>query len=143
MSAAASSKIQYAALPYRRRADGVVEVMLVTSRETKRWVIPKGWPMQGLAPHDSAAREAMEEGGLLGRIEERSVGVYRYEKRLADGSTVSCAVEIFPLEVEEELTAWPEQDQRITRWFAPQEAADAVQEPELSALIRKLAALLD
>jgi 8-oxo-dGTP pyrophosphatase MutT (NUDIX family) len=134
--------LQYAALPYRRRADGIVEVMLITSRDTGRWVIPKGWPTRGLSPRNSAAREAMEEAGLTGRIGDRSIGFYHYEKRLADGSAVPCAVETFVFEVEEQFASWPEHDQRRTRWFELQEAADAVQEPELSAMILRLPAFL-
>jgi 8-oxo-dGTP pyrophosphatase MutT (NUDIX family) len=134
--------LQYAALPYRRRADGIIEVMLVTSRDTGRWVIPKGWPIRGLGPPDSAAREAMEEAGLAGRIRKRSIGIYHYEKGLADGSAVPCAVQTFAFEVEEQFTSWPEQDQRRTQWLKLQQAADAVDEPELSAMILSLAALL-
>jgi 8-oxo-dGTP pyrophosphatase MutT (NUDIX family) len=137
-----ATNLQYAALPYRRRADGTLEVMLVTSRETGRWVVPKGWPIQGLRPPNSAAREAMEEAGLVGRIGERSIGFYHYKKRFADGSAVLCAVETFALEVEKQFTSWLEQDQRHTQWFELQEAADAVQEPELSTMILRLLALL-
>jgi 8-oxo-dGTP pyrophosphatase MutT (NUDIX family) len=135
-------KRQYAALPYRRGANGTFEVMLVTSRETGRWVVPKGWPIRGLRPPDSAAREAMEEAGLAGRIGHRSIGFYHYEKRLADGSAVPCAVETFAFEVEKQFTSWPEQDQRHTQWFELRAAADAVHEPELSAMILRLAPLL-
>lgn len=142
MSGQAALSLQYAALPYRRRADGAIEVMLVTSRDTGRWIIPKGWPVHGLLPHDAAAREAMEEAGLVGRIGEQSIGSYKYEKRLADGSAVRCIVETFAFEVEEQLMSWPEQDQRRTEWFALEDAANAVQEPELNAMIRGLPALL-
>lgn len=142
MSRKVAPSLQFAALPYRRRADGNIEVMLVTSLNTRRWVIPKGWPVQRMAPHDSAAREAVEEGGLVGRTGQRSIGFYRYKKRLANGSSVRCQVETFLLKVTNQLTSWPEQDQRRTQWFALQEAADAVQEPKLSAMIRKLAVLL-
>jgi 8-oxo-dGTP pyrophosphatase MutT (NUDIX family) len=142
MSKKPAPNLQYAALPYRHRADGTIEVMLVTSRETGRWVIPKGWPIRGLVPPDSAAREAMEEAGLAGRVGDRSIGFYHYEKRLADGSAVACEVETFAFEVEKQFTAWPEQDQRHTQWFALQGAADAVQESELSAMILRLQALL-
>ena len=134
--------LQYAALPYRRRADGILEVLLVTSRDSGRWVIPKGWPIPGLRQPDSAAREAMEEAGLTGRIGDRSIGFYHYQKRLADGSSMPCAVKTFAFEVEDQFTSWPEQDQRRTRWFELQQAAEAVQEPELSAMILRLAALL-
>jgi 8-oxo-dGTP pyrophosphatase MutT (NUDIX family) len=140
MSRKDAPSLQYAALPYRRRAGGL-EVMLITSRETRRWIIPKGWPAPGMTPHDSAKNEAMEEGGVVGRIGERSIGCYHYTK-LLDGAAVPCRVEVFLLEVEEQLTSWREEGQRHIRWFEVQEAGEAVQEPELSALIRNLAALL-
>ncbi len=135
-------ELQYAALPYRwSRPDGL-EVMLITSRDTGRWVIPKGWPIEGLTPPESAAREALEEGGLVGRIGERQIGVYHYDKSLDCDCEVRCVVEMFALEVEQQLETWQEHDQRQTRWFDVTKAAAAVEEPELSAIIRSLAALL-
>jgi 8-oxo-dGTP pyrophosphatase MutT (NUDIX family) len=129
---------QYAALPWRRRADATIEVMLLTSRDTGRWVIPKGWPVRGLSPAQSAAHEAREEGGLVGQIGEQSIGRYHYQKRLSNGSSVLCTVEVFALEVERQLKSWPERKERRTQWFALQEAADAVDEPELADLVRAL-----
>ena len=134
--------LQYAALPFRRRPDATIEVMLITSRETGRWVIPQGWPASGLSAPDSAAREAREEGGLVGRIGERPIGRYRYDKRLPDGSAVDCAVEVFVLEVDKQLRSWPERAERRTRWFSLGEAVNAVQEPELRALLKGLPARL-
>ena len=142
MSPSKTRNLQYAALPYRRRPDASLEVMLITSRDTGRWVIPKGWPITGLGAADSAAREAHEEAGLAGRIGEKPIGAFHYNKKLANGSTTSCAVEVFPLEVDKQLKNWPERAERITRWFDLQEAAGLVQEPELQELIRKLAKLL-
>ena len=141
MSRTPAPNLQYAALPYRRRPDGVFEVMLITSRETRRWIIPKGWPVQQLAPHESAAREALEEGGLIGRIDEHSIGIFHYEKQLPDGPALPCSVKVFALEVEHQLASWPEQNQRRTQWFTLQEAAVAVTEPELGGIIQALAAL--
>jgi ADP-ribose pyrophosphatase YjhB (NUDIX family) len=141
MSRKAAASLQYAALPYRRRADGGIEVLLITSRETRRWIIPKGWPAPELSPHDSARNEAMEESGVVGRIGERSIGFYHYTK-LTSGAAIPCKVEVFLLEVEEQLISWPEEGQRNIQWFGLHEAGDAVQEPELSAIIRNLAALL-
>lgn len=132
-------RLQYAALPYRRRADAAIEVMLITSRDTGRWIIPKGWPMEGLASAQSAAREAHEEGGLIGRMSDRPIGHYHYDKRLNDGSSVLCMVEVFVLEVERQHRSWPERKERRTQWFVLEEAAAAVQEPELRALIGELA----
>jgi 8-oxo-dGTP pyrophosphatase MutT (NUDIX family) len=141
MSRKPAFRLQYAALPYRRRTDGGIDVLLITSRETRRWIIPKGWPAPGLTPHESARKEAIEESGVVGRISERSIGFYHYTKRVVDAA-VPCEVEVFPLEVEEQLTSWLEKDQRQVQWFELQEAGHTVQEPELSAIIVNLAALL-
>jgi 8-oxo-dGTP pyrophosphatase MutT (NUDIX family) len=130
--------VQYAALPYRRNSNLDLEVLLVTSRETRRWVIPKGWRVQKLAPHKSAAHEAMEEAGLVGRIGKRSIGSYGYRKRLSTGSVIPCQVMVFALEFAKQLTSWPEKDQRRTKWFKPEAAAKAVKEPELRTIIRNL-----
>ena len=133
------TQIQYAALPFRQRGDRAIEVLLITSRDTGRWLIPKGWPAAELSPRDPAANEAREEGGLVGRISDHVIGRYHYDKRLPDGTTVPCAVEVFAFEVERQMRSWPERDERRTRWFALQEAADTVQERELQVLIRSLA----
>jgi 8-oxo-dGTP pyrophosphatase MutT (NUDIX family) len=142
MSKAKASHVQCAALPYRRLANAAIEVMLITSRDTGRWVIPKGWQDQGLAPQDSAEREAREEGGLVGQMGDHPIGHYRYRKRMSDGSSVACSVEVFPLEVKRQLKSWPERKERDTRWFMLREAAAAVEEPQLAAMIRSLRKLL-
>ncbi len=125
---------QFAALPYR--IEGDLEVLLVTTRETGRWVIPKGWPMVGKTPRAAAAREALEEAGVIGKPGRRRLGAYTYPKVLKSGETVICRVTVFPLAVNEQKADWRERDQRRTRWFSPLEAAEAVQEPGLSAIIR-------
>ncbi len=131
--------VQYGALPYRRN-DGVrMEVMLVTSRETRRWIIPKGWPHKGRAPHRSAAREAYEEAGVVGRVRRRSLGSFSYEKRLAIGGIVVCKVHVFALEVRRQSRKWPERHQRKVKWLSPGQAAKAVKEPMLAKIIRRLA----
>jgi 8-oxo-dGTP pyrophosphatase MutT (NUDIX family) len=142
MSSKSARHVQYAALPYRRRSGLSLEVLLVTSRETRRWVIPKGWPVEKLAPHESAALEAMEEAGLLGGISKRPIGCYGYRKRLSTGSIVSCQVTVFALEVKKQLPSWPEKNQRRTRWFKADVAAKAVKEPELRAILRNLNSLV-
>ena len=113
--------------------------MLVTSRGTGRWVIPKGWPKRGRAPHVTAAREAMEEGGILGTIYQTPLGTFRYEKR-HDAFSLPCEVTVFALDVAEQMSEWPERRERRTRWFEVCDAATAVQEPELAALMLNLAA---
>jgi 8-oxo-dGTP pyrophosphatase MutT (NUDIX family) len=124
---------QYAALPYRDRHG--LEILLLTSRETRRWVIPKGWPMKGLSPHGAAACEAIEEAGVFGRVSKKSIGEFQYIKRLKNGAPLQCTVGVFPLKVAKQLTHWPEQKERTAHWFAPAEACELVEEPDLGALI--------
>ena len=126
---------QIGALPFRFD-DGQLRVMLITSRGTRRWVIPKGWPIRGLKPHRAAEREAYEEAGLKGRIEKIAIGTYAYEKRLATGIAVPCEVSVFPFQVTSQRQRWPEMGQRDGRWFSPEEAADLVQEEDLQRLLR-------
>jgi 8-oxo-dGTP pyrophosphatase MutT (NUDIX family) len=133
---ATATSVQYAALPFRRRADAGTEVLLVTSRRTGRWVIPKGWAMNREAPHLASAREALEEAGVVGRIGTRPVGSYSYQKRLKRGDLVDCEVHVFPLEVKRQQKNWPEKGKRQVQWFSSAEAAAAVQEPVLSDIIR-------
>ena len=131
---------QYAALPLATGEDGRRLVMLVTSRETRRWVIPKGNPEKGLAPHALAAKEAYEEAGLVGVVGPEPVGAFRYAKRLGGRKVVPVQVEVFPLAVERELADWPERGQRERRWFAPGEAALLVEEGGLAEILLALAA---
>lgn len=126
-------RIQYAALPWR--SNERPEIMLVSSRGTQRWIIPKGWPMKGRRPHAAAAREALEEAGLIGRIEKQAVGAYHYLKRLPAGGVLPCKVMVFPLVVTHQRKSWPERKHRTTRWFSVEEATEAVEEPELKEII--------
>ncbi|MFE1603227.1 NUDIX hydrolase [Methylobacterium sp. ID0610] len=130
---------QVGVLPLRRSPDGGLQVMLITSRETRRWVIPKGWPMKGLKNHEAAAREAYEEAGLIGRVGKHAIGSYLYRKRLKSRDTVPCQVQVYRLDVRKQLKAWPEQHEREGRWFPASEAAEAVTEAGLAALIRAVA----
>jgi 8-oxo-dGTP pyrophosphatase MutT (NUDIX family) len=126
---------QCAALPFRNGADSGVQIMLVTSRDTGRWVIPKGWPNAREAPHASAEREALEEAGVVGTVGRDSIGTYLYEKRLAGGALVICEVLVFLLEVERQQEDWPEKEERQFQWFSPDDAANAVREPALRDII--------
>lgn len=130
---------QCAALPLAVQ-DGETMVMLVTSRETRRWVLPKGWAEPDLAPHELAAKEAFEEAGLVGEVEPEPVGTFRYEKRLRDGRSVPCEVGVYPLWVERQLEDWPERRERETRWFTLGQAAMVVEEGDLVTLLLSLAA---
>jgi 8-oxo-dGTP pyrophosphatase MutT (NUDIX family) len=128
-------KQQFAALPYRLSNDGGVEILLITSRGTGRWIIPKGWPMGRRAPHKVAAREAIEEAGVKGEIRKLPLGSYDYDKLLADGSRARCNVVVFALEVREELKNWPERQQRQRRWLVRQEAASLIDDEGLVPIV--------
>ncbi len=130
---------QVAALPVRRGPDGTLRVLLVTTLQTHRWIIPKGWPWPGEHDHTSAAEEAREEAGVLGEARPGSIGSFTYEKRRASGP-VPVRVEVYLLDVQEELDTWPECERRQRAWFTPTEAAQAVEEPELRQLLLQLTA---
>lgn len=130
---------QIAALPYRTEGnalDAPVLVLLVTSRETKRWVLPKGNLISGLSSHASAAHEAKEEAGVQGLACPTPLGAYRYRKTKKSGASLMVDVEVFPILVTQEMDEWEEQGERERRWFSLIEAAEAVDEPDLQALIR-------
>ena len=126
---------QFAALPWRRDAAGEVEVLLITSRETRRWVIPKGWPMKGVKSAKCAALEAFEESGVRGKVGKRPMGSYAYDKRLKNGRLQHVRVAVFPLLVDSEADAYPELGQRERLWLPLTEAARMVDEPELMVLL--------
>ncbi len=130
---------QFCALPYRE--GDTLQILLITSRESRRWVAPKGWPMPGRTHYRTAQREALEEAGVRGDIAKTPLGTYGYYKRLKNGTFVPVRVEVYPMRVKEERKSWPEKKQRERRWFTPEEAAAAVVEPELRALILAFAAM--
>ncbi|WP_439551264.1 NUDIX hydrolase [Falsiroseomonas sp.] len=129
---------QCAAVPLTGGA-GDWRVVLVTSRETRRWVVPKGWVEPGEEPHVSAAREAFEEAGLEGEAEAEPLGTYSYDKRKANGVLLPCEVLVFRYRVTRLLAEWPERHQRERRLFRPEAAAALVLEPALARLLRSLA----
>jgi 8-oxo-dGTP pyrophosphatase MutT (NUDIX family) len=129
---------QYGVLPVRRTAGGRLEVLLITSRDTRRWVVPRGNPIAGKSPPESAAQEAFEEAGIVGAVDPEAIGLYSYEKRRRLRGAVPALVHLFRMRVEEERDDWPEKSQRERRWFAPHEAAAAVAESDLAELIRAL-----
>ncbi|MGE0499522.1 MAG: NUDIX hydrolase [Rhizobiaceae bacterium] len=131
-------RVQVAALPWRKADDGV-EVMLITSRDTGRWVLPKGWPERAEPLWDAAAREAMEEAGLSGAVAHREAGSYFYSKGVANGDDIPCEVLVYPLEVDRVADKWKERRERQRRWVRAGDAAAMVNEPDLAALISAFA----
>src|SRR5262245_60236350 len=112
---------QVAALPYRMGESGP-EVLLITTRTTRKWSIPKGWPMKGRKAHAAAEIEAFEEAGVVGKIGRRRLGHFKHYKEVGKRA-VECAVEIFPLAVKKMLNRWPEKQERKRQWFGWKQAA--------------------
>jgi len=130
---------QVAAIPFRLNQHGDIEIMLVTSRTTKRFIVPKGWPMKGKSGRKAAMIEAQEEAGVLGKIVKQPAGTYSYWKRLSN-RFVHVDVIVYLLEVTEELTDWQEAKRRQRAWLAPADAAVLIDEPDLSTLVSTLKA---
>ena len=128
--------MQYGALPYRFSPAAALEFLLVTTRQTKRWIIPKGWPIKGLKPPKSAALEAFEEAGVRGKIGQKTIGLFSYDKVLDEkGVFVTCEVKVFPLLAKDQSDTWPESQQRVVQWSDPIRAAALVKEPESKTIL--------
>ncbi|MEW6633155.1 MAG: NUDIX hydrolase [Pseudomonadota bacterium] len=132
-------RLQVAALPWRERGNGV-EIMLITSRDTGRWVLPKGWPEAREPLCEAAAREAGEEAGLRGAVSHFEAGRYFYGKVLASGEEVPCEVLVFPLKVDRVADRWKERHARTRKWVGPAEAVRMVNEPDLCEIISNFCA---
>jgi 8-oxo-dGTP pyrophosphatase MutT (NUDIX family) len=125
---------QYGVVPYRVSAAGQFEILLITTRETRRWMVPKGWPIKKLGPLGTGLREAFEEAGVTGDGGP-PVGEFHYPKVLRSGEIQHCRVELFALRVTDEKEEWPERKERDRQWFAHHEAAAVVQEEHLQMIL--------
>jgi 8-oxo-dGTP pyrophosphatase MutT (NUDIX family) len=134
-----AERLQVGALPFRKTPSGAIEILLITSRETGRFIIPKGWPMKRLTDPAAAAREAYEEAGVAGKIKRRPVGPYLYRKRVARRFEL-IKVTVYALEVQVEHANWPEKSARQLRWVSREEAAALIDEPGLVKLINEFEA---
>jgi 8-oxo-dGTP pyrophosphatase MutT (NUDIX family) len=132
---AAARRRQVAALSVRRTASGSREVLVITSRKTGRFIIPKGWPMKGRSDADAAALEAREEAGVVGKVRRKPIGSYTYWKRLVDEFRL-VEVHVYLLKVSRQLESWQEKQSRQMAWLSPTDAALLVDEPQLVALIQ-------
>ena len=131
-------RVQFAALCIRE-TDGGEEVLLITSRDTRRWVIPKGWPMDGKDGAEAALQEAWEEAGVRAKqLHRQSLGHYSYYKKLKDESVVPVRTTVYRVDVKDLAEDYPEAGQRDRKWFSPHKAAELVHEAELGALLRRL-----
>ncbi|NNF71880.1 MAG: NUDIX hydrolase [Rhodobacteraceae bacterium] len=131
-------QLQVAALCYKGEASQR-KVLLITSRDTGRWIIPKGWPIPGLNSQESAMQEAWEEAGVRkGKLSDAAIGTYTYNKTFEEGPAVPIETLVYPVAVEELADEFPEADERKRKWVTPSDAANMVQEPELQSILRDL-----
>ncbi len=128
---------QFAALPWRRSPSGI-EILLISSRDSGRWIVPKGWPMEGRSGAETAATEAFEEAGIAGTIDSEPIGSFDYLKTARKGEGRWCSVTVYPMLVEKQLADWPEREQRRLLWLPAEEAAAMADDAGLAELIRVL-----
>ncbi|WP_300016107.1 NUDIX hydrolase [uncultured Roseobacter sp.] len=128
-------RTQFAALCYRVQK-GKIRVLMITSRGSKRWIVPKGWPMDGLTPAGSAVQEAWEEAGVRGASDGRCLGIFSYSKDAEDLGALPCLAMVYAVEVETLADDYPEAGQRERAWMSRKKAARLVDEPELARILR-------
>lgn len=132
------ARVQVAALCYKGKGADK-KVLLVTSRGTGRWILPKGWPIDGMDAPRAAMQEAWEEAGVVeGEVAPKAIGQFSYEKQMDTGGMATCETSIFAVNVKTLSDEFPEADERERKWVSPTEAANMVQEPELRAILEEL-----
>jgi|KBSMisStandDraft_5_1062788.scaffolds.fasta_scaffold232985_4 8-oxo-dGTP pyrophosphatase MutT (NUDIX family) len=134
--------IQSGVLPWRFKGRKKAEVLLVTSRRSGRWMIPKGWPMPGRSLADSAAQEAFEEAGIKGDVDPKPIGTFRHVKQHLLLGRIEIDILVHPLAVQRELSDWPERGERSRKWFSLSEAAMRVDSADLRKLIVRFGKVL-
>jgi 8-oxo-dGTP pyrophosphatase MutT (NUDIX family) len=134
-------RTQFGALCFRV-IEEETQVLLITSRNSRRWIIPKGWPMEDMSPAQAAAVEAYEEAGVEGKAYNICLGLYSYTKIMDKADDLPCAVSVFPVKVQKTLKVWPEGKERTRKWFSVKKAAARVREPELRKIIKNFDASL-
>ena len=128
-------RTQFAALCWRVK-NGKPQILLITSRGTNRWIVPKGWPETGKTPGEAALQEAWEEAGVKGKPMERALGLFSYSKKLGDGTMLPCLAMVYPVKVSKLAAEFPEEGQRKRKWVSPRKAAAMVREPELKQILK-------
>ncbi|MCV6825238.1 NUDIX hydrolase [Halocynthiibacter sp. SDUM655004] len=129
-------RTQFGAICYRV-VNARVQVLLVTTRRSGRWIVPKGWPMDGQTAGEAAAIEAWEEAGAKGKVKEFCVGVYSYTKDPDTKAALPCIVALYPIKVKKLAKEYPERKSRKRKWVSPKKAAKLVKEPELAAILKR------
>lgn len=128
--------VQYGALPWRRTPAGL-QILLITTRNTRRWIVPKGWPEAGRSPQECAAQEAFEEAGVTGAVTPEAIGVFGHKKQVKSGQMISCQIHVHAMEVSAVARDWPEKDARRTKWCLVAEALMLVDDPGLRRIIAR------
>ena len=126
---------QVAALPWQQGADGKVRILLITSRTNGKWMLPKGWRMDGKSDFESALIEAREEAGIDGEVSQVPIGSYRYIKLFNDGGSMPAQAVVYPVNVTSQREKWDEKHQRSRRWVSLKKAAELVFEPDLKRFL--------
>ena len=131
------TRTQFGALCFRRSKGkkAAHEILLVSSRDTGRWIIPKGWPVHDETPAGAAALEAWEEAGVRGRVHDTCVGHFSYQKFIDEELSLPVIVGVFPIEVQRIDKTYPEASERKRKWLSPKKAARRVMEPELRQIL--------
>jgi 8-oxo-dGTP pyrophosphatase MutT (NUDIX family) len=128
-------RTQFAALCYRV-VKKKVKVLVISSRGTGRWIVPKGWPMDGKTPADAALQEAWEEAGVIGKVVSAPLGLYSYQKVRDDAPDFPCVAVVYAVKVKSLAKEFPEAGERRVKWVGRKKAARLVDEPELSRILR-------
>ena len=127
-------RTQFGALCWRRK-NGKLQVLLVTSKRSRRWIVPKGWPQDGATPAQAAMTEAWEEAGAKGKVHPICLGIFSYLKVMPGDESLPCVVAVFPVKVNKLASDWPEKQLRKRKWVSPKKAASLVQEKELAGML--------
>lgn len=128
-------RTQFGALCYRI-IDDKPEILMITSRGTGRWIIPKGWPVDGKTPNEAALTEAWEEAGVKGKVSGQCLGLFSYQKNINDEDDLPCVAMVYPVLVDTLADDYPEKGQRRRKWVSQKKAASLVHEPELARILK-------
>ena len=128
-------RTQFAALCFRM-VDDKLKILMITSRGSGRWIIPRGWPMDNKTPSQAALTEAWEEAGVRGKGYDVSLGLYSYTREIGEDGPVPCVAMVYPVKVKTLAQDYPEKGQRKRKWLSPGKAAERVNEPELARIIK-------
>jgi 8-oxo-dGTP pyrophosphatase MutT (NUDIX family) len=126
--------VRYAALPIRKSRSGT-EVLLVTTRKRRHWIVPKGRREKQCEAHITAANEALEEAGVVGKIQKQPLVTFSQRRKRRKRKVI---VKVFRLSVRKQLKQWRERGERRLRWLTPKQAANKIRYKPLKAVLRDL-----